>query len=73
MKALSEYPENKLFITTKLWNTAQRIGDIEDSFNRSLERLGLDYLDLYLIHWPVPAAFAIPGVVLKKLQASGSN
>ena len=47
-KAL-DIPREELFVTTKIWNTAQRIGDIEDSFNRSLERLGLDYVDLYMI------------------------
>ncbi len=56
IKALS-IPRSELFITTKLWNTAQRIENIEDSFYRSLERLGLDYLDLYLVHWPVPGCF----------------
>ena len=54
-------PREELFITTKVWNTAQRIGDIEGAFARSLDRLGLDYVDLYLIHWPVPAATRLPG------------
>lgn len=70
LKALS-IPRSELFITTKLWNTAQRIGNIEDSFYRSLERLGLDYLDLYLIHWPVPGCFCNTWHVLEKLQAAG--
>ena len=47
----SSVPRKELFITTKLWNTAQRIGDIDGAFQRSLDRLGLDYVDLYLIHW----------------------
>lgn len=64
-------PREQIFITTKLWNTAQRIGDIEDSFNRSLERLGLDYLDLYLIHWPVPGCFCDTWRAMEKLQAQG--
>lgn len=62
---------DQLFVTTKIWNTAQRIGDIEDSFNRSLERLGLDYIDLYLIHWPVPGCFCDTWKVMEKLQAAG--
>ena len=49
----SGIPRENFFITTKVWNTAQRVGDIEGAFNRSLDRLRLDYVDLYLIHWPV--------------------
>lgn len=70
IKALT-IPRDELFITTKIWNTAQRIGDIEDSFNRSLERLGLDYIDLYLIHWPVPGCYCDTWKAMERLQASG--
>ena len=66
-----DLPRENLFVTTKIWNTAQRIGDIEDSFNRSLERLGLDYVDLYLIHWPVPGCFGNTWKVMEKLRANG--
>ena len=66
-----DMPRENLFVTTKIWNTAQRIGDIEDSFNRSLERLGLDYVDLYLIHWPVPGCFGNTWKVMEKLRADG--
>ena len=45
----------ELFVTTKVWNNAQRMNDVEGAFNRSLERLGLEYVDLYLIHWPNPS------------------
>ena len=64
-------PREDLFVTTKIWNTAQRIGDIEDSFNRSLERLALDYVDLYLIHWPVPGCFGNTWKAMEKLQEQG--
>lgn len=70
LKAL-DVPREDLFITTKIWNTAQRIGDIEDSFHRSLERLGLDYVDLYLIHWPVPGCFCDTWKIMEKLQSQG--
>lgn len=42
----------ELFITTKLWNEDIRQGNTREAFYRSLEALGTDYLDLYLIHWP---------------------
>lgn len=64
-------PREDLFVTTKIWNTAQRIGDIEDSFNRSLERLALDYVDLYLIHWPVPGCFGNTWKAMEKLREQG--
>jgi len=48
-------PRGELFVTTKLWNDDQGHRSTLDAFDRSLARLGLDYVDLYLIHWPVPA------------------
>ena len=47
---------DELFVTTKLNNPEHRSGDVERAFEQSLQRLGLDYVDLYLIHWPLPAA-----------------
>lgn len=41
-----------LFITSKLWLADYGRNNVEDAYNKSLERLGLDYLDLYLMHWP---------------------
>lgn len=67
----SSIPREELFITTKLWNTAQRIGDIDGAFQRSLERLGLDYVDLYLIHWPVPGCFTQSWKALERIYESG--
>jgi len=43
-----------LFITTKLWNDRHGYDETLAAFDESMERLGLDYLDLYLIHWPAP-------------------
>jgi len=48
----SGIPREELFITTKLWNSDH--DDPHAAFQRSLDRLGLEQLDLYLIHWPVP-------------------
>ncbi|ASV69639.1 aldo/keto reductase [Cytobacillus sp. FSL W7-1323] len=43
-----------LFITTKVWNTDQGYEQTLKAFDESLEKLGLDYVDLYLVHWPTP-------------------
>lgn len=48
-------PREQLFVTTKLWNSDQGYDATLKAFNASLERLKLDYIDLYLIHWPMPA------------------
>jgi 2,5-diketo-D-gluconate reductase A len=52
--AASGIPREQLFVTTKLWNDDQGTRSVFDAFERSLDRLGLEVLDLYLIHWPVP-------------------
>jgi diketogulonate reductase-like aldo/keto reductase len=44
----------ELFVTTKLWNADQGYDSTLRAFDTSLEKLGLDYVDLYLIHWPMP-------------------
>jgi diketogulonate reductase-like aldo/keto reductase len=48
-------PREQLFVTTKLWNTDHEYDKALRAFDESLDRLGLDYLDLYLMHWPVPS------------------
>jgi 2,5-diketo-D-gluconate reductase A len=53
--AASGIPRDQLFITTKLWNDSQGTQEAFDAMDASLQRLGLDYVDLYLIHWPVPS------------------
>lgn len=53
--AKSDIPSEELFITTKVWNSDQGYENTLKAFDASLERLGLDYVDLYLIHWPMPA------------------
>jgi len=47
-------PREELFVTTKLWNADHGYEKTLRAFDASLERLGLDYVDLYLIHWPCP-------------------
>jgi 2,5-diketo-D-gluconate reductase A len=50
----SGIPRDELFITTKLWNSDQGTQSVVDAMELSLEKLGMDYVDLYLIHWPRP-------------------
>jgi diketogulonate reductase-like aldo/keto reductase len=52
--ARSGLPRDELFVTTKLWNSDQGYDATLRAFDASLSRLGLEYLDLYLIHWPTP-------------------
>ncbi|MFF7801068.1 aldo/keto reductase [Streptomyces olivaceus] len=53
--AASGLAREDLFVTTKLWNSDQGYDSTLQAFDTSLAKLGLDYLDLYLIHWPMPA------------------
>ncbi|MBS4102813.1 aldo/keto reductase, partial [Tsukamurella paurometabola] len=52
--AESGLARDEVFLTTKLWNSDQGFDETLRAFDGSLERLGTDYVDLYLIHWPVP-------------------
>nr|WP_272076004.1 aldo/keto reductase [Streptococcus dysgalactiae]WCE87191.1 aldo/keto reductase [Streptococcus dysgalactiae]WCN27184.1 aldo/keto reductase [Streptococcus dysgalactiae] len=52
----SGIPREELFVTTKLWNDAHSYEGAKEALTASLDRLGLDYVDLYLIHWPNPKA-----------------
>ncbi|KAF2094493.1 hypothetical protein NA57DRAFT_68570 [Rhizodiscina lignyota] len=49
----SGVPRSELFITTKLWNNSHHPDDVEPALDASLKDLGTDYVDLYLMHWPV--------------------
>lgn len=51
----SGVPREELFITTKLWNSDQGYDKTLKAFDHSMKLLGLEYLDMYLIHWPMPA------------------
>ncbi|BBZ34375.1 aldo/keto reductase [Mycolicibacterium confluentis] len=55
-KAIREsgIPRAEIFVTSKLANADQGFGSSQDAVKASLERLGLDYIDLYLVHWPMP-------------------
>lgn len=53
--ARTDVPREDLFVTTKLWNSDQGYDSTLRAFDTSLSKLGLEYVDLYLIHWPTPA------------------
>lgn len=61
----------ELFITSKVWNSDQGYDTTLQAFEDSLERLGLDYLDLYLIHWPGKDKYLETWKALEKLYHDG--
>ncbi|MEV7843664.1 MULTISPECIES: aldo/keto reductase [Streptomyces] len=71
--AASGVPRDELFVTTKLWNSEQGYDSTLRAFDASLDQLGLDYVDLYLIHWPVPAKDAYTDTyrAFEKIYADG--
>jgi len=60
-----------IFITTKLWNENQRQGTQYQAFEESLRQLGVDYIDLYLIHWPVKGKFVETWKVFERIYKEG--
>jgi diketogulonate reductase-like aldo/keto reductase len=71
--ASSGVPRDDIFVTTKLWNSEQGHDSALRAFDASLEKLGLDHVDLYLIHWPMPARdlYLDSWRALEKIQADG--
>jgi len=67
----SSVPREELFIATKVWNDEQGYFATLDAFDRSTERLSLDYLDLYLVHWPMAAMYGETWRAMQKLYAEG--
>lgn len=72
-KAIREsvIPREEIFVTTKVWNEDQRQKRTLAAFEESLERLGLDYVDLYLVHWPVKGFYKETWKEMEKILASG--
>lgn len=62
---------NELFITTKVWNSDQGYDETLRAFEKSMNNLQLDYLDLYLIHWPVKGKYLETWQALEKLYKDG--
>ncbi|MFE7578469.1 aldo/keto reductase [Streptomyces sp. NPDC057521] len=69
----SGLPREELFVTTKLWNADQGHDQALAAFDASLDKLGLDHVDLYLIHWPTPARdlYVETYKALEKILADG--
>jgi 2,5-diketo-D-gluconate reductase A len=72
-EGLKAAPRETVFVTTKLWNDSQGYDRALKAFDDSVARLGLDYVDLYLIHWPVPrqGRYRESWKALVELQQSG--
>lgn len=67
----SEVPREELFITSKVWNSDQGYDSTLQAFEESRKKLGLEYLDLYLIHWPVKGKYKETWKALEKLNKEG--
>ncbi len=71
--AASGIPRDELFVTTKLWNSDQGATATPEALATSLELLGLEYVDLYLIHWPAPLRdeYVASWLALQELHQQG--
>jgi len=67
----SGIPRKEIFVTTKLWNNDQGYESALQAFEKSRRELGLDYVDLYLIHWPVPGLREESWKALLKIRDEG--
>jgi len=67
----SGVPRDQVFVTTKLWNADQGFEPALKAFDASRRRLGLDVIDLYLIHWPVKGKYKDSWRALEKLYSQG--
>ena len=67
----AELPRSKIFLTSKLWNADQGYKETLQAFEESLLKLDTDYLDLYLIHWPVEALFKETWAAMEDIYNSG--
>jgi len=64
-------PREKIFLTTKVWNSDQGYDKTLRAFEKSLNKLGFEYIDLYLIHWPVKNKYIETWKALEKLYKEG--
>ena len=67
----SGIPRDQLFLTTKVWNSDQGYDETLRAFDKSLELLGEEYVDLYLVHWPVKGKYVETWKALEALYKEG--
>jgi diketogulonate reductase-like aldo/keto reductase len=67
----SGVPREEVFVTTKVWNSDQGFDTTLRAFDASLERLGMDTVDLYLVHWPVKGKYRDTWRALERIYAEG--
>ncbi|WP_108802362.1 aldo/keto reductase [Aquimarina sp. Aq107] len=67
----SSVPRDEIFVVSKVWNADQGYESTLKAFEKSLQRLQLNYLDLYLIHWPVEGKYIETWKALEKLYKDG--
>ena len=67
----SGLPRKDIFVTSKVWNADQGFENTLKAYDASLQKLDMDYLDLYLIHWPVDGKFVDTWRALEKIYTEG--
>jgi diketogulonate reductase-like aldo/keto reductase len=67
----SDVPRDDVFVTTKLWNADQGYDEALRAFDAALARMGLETVDLFLLHWPVPEKRLASWRALERLHAEG--
>lgn len=67
----SGIPREEIFVTTKLWNDDMINGTQREAFEKSLAALDMDYVDLYLMHWPVTKALEESWLILEEIYKEG--
>ncbi len=67
----SKIPREQIFITTKLWTTDMREDREEEAFHESLKLLGVEYIDLYLMHWPVSGKYPESWTIMENMYKDG--
>src|SRR5680860_1220668 len=69
--AASGIDRSEVFVTTKLWNSNQGYQSALSAIDTSLGKLGMDYVDLYLVHWPKPEHTADTWRAMEEIQTAG--